>query len=123
MTELSITREKASAIPPRIIVFTVPPISASTTNAASADKGMERSTADVARKLPRNMRIIKLVRINPRAPSCSTVRIASFTYTDWSKTMLVVICFGMSYRCLMSWRTPSTTAMVLVSPPCFMMGM
>jgi len=60
MTELSITREKASAIPPRIIVLIVPPIMASTTNAASADKGIESSTAVVARKLPRNTRIIML---------------------------------------------------------------
>src|SRR5271157_4469090 len=44
ITELSITRENASAIPPRIIVFTVPPIRASTTNAASADRGMERTS-------------------------------------------------------------------------------
>ena len=82
MTELSITREKASAIPPRIIVFTVLPISASTTNAANADNGMESSTAEVARKLPRKIKIIRLVRMRPRKPSCKTVRIASFTYTD-----------------------------------------
>ena len=82
ITELSITREKASAIPPRIMVLMVPPIKARTTNAASADRGMDSSTADVARKLPRKIRIIRLVRIRPRNPSCRTVSMASFTYTD-----------------------------------------
>ena len=82
ITELSITREKASAIPPRIMVFTVAPIRASTTNAATAESGIESRTAEVARRLPRKTSIMMLVRTRPMAPSCSTVSNAAFTYTD-----------------------------------------
>ena len=88
MTELSMTREKASASPPRIIVFTVLPIMYSTTNVASAESGIDSSTAKVARMLPRKIRIIRLVSTSPMTPSWSTVLIASFTNTDWSKATL-----------------------------------
>ena len=82
MTELSITRENASARPPRIMVLTVLPIMDSTTNVASAESGMESRTAAVARMLPRKMRIIRLVSTSPMTPSCITVHSASLTKTD-----------------------------------------
>src|SRR5262249_57717577 len=52
-TELSINREKARASPPRIIVFTELPPTYKTINVASAESGIERHTATVARMLPR----------------------------------------------------------------------
>ena len=89
-------REKASASPPRIIVLIVLPIMFSTTNVARAESGMERKTAEVARKLPRKMRIIRLVRASPIRPSCSRVLMASLTNADWSNTTLATSCLGMS---------------------------
>ena len=44
------TRENASARPPRIIVFTVLPSMYKMTNVASAEMGMESRTAKVARR-------------------------------------------------------------------------
>ena len=73
MTELSMTRENASARPPRIIVLIVLPSMYRITNVASAEIGMESSTAKVARMLPRKIRIIRLVSTRPMTPSCSTV--------------------------------------------------
>ena len=96
ITELSIMRENASASPPRIMVLIVLPIMLSTTNVAKAESGIERNTAEVARKLPRKIRIIRLVRISPIKPSCSRVLMASFTNADWSKTTVETNCLGMS---------------------------
>ena len=64
-------REKASASPPRIMVLMVLPLTFSTTNVARAESGIDKKTAVVARKLPRNIRIIRLVRNSPIKPSCS----------------------------------------------------
>ncbi len=72
-TELSISREKASASPPRTIAFTELSPKDSAMNVASADSGTERNTASVARMLPRNTRIITPVSTSPIAPSCSEV--------------------------------------------------
>ncbi len=123
MTELSMTREKASARPPRIIVFTVLPIMYRITNVASAESGMDSSTAKVARMLPRKIRIIRLVSTRPMTPSCSTVLRASFTNTDWSKTMLVVNCLRDVEQVADQIADVVDHLMVLVSPPCFMIGM
>ena len=82
MTELSITRDNASASPPRIIVLMVALPSFSTMNVASAEIGIESSTAVVARIFPRNSRIMMLVSTRPMRLSCSTVLIASLTKTD-----------------------------------------
>src|SRR5579883_3140739 len=46
------------------------------------DSGMERKTATVARKLPRNSRIIMLVSTRPIKPSCNSVLMASLTNAD-----------------------------------------
>ena len=43
---------------------------------------LESSTAEVARTLPRKIRIMMLVSTNPMAPSCKTVFSASLTKTD-----------------------------------------
>ena len=51
-------------------------------NAASADSGIERNTANVARMLPRNRRIISPVSTRPIAPSCSRFSMAVLTKTD-----------------------------------------
>ena len=72
--------------PPRIMVLIVLPPSESAMNAASAESGMEKKTATVARMLPRKTRIISPVRTRPMAPSWSSVSMAVLTNTDWSKT-------------------------------------
>ena len=81
-TELSMRRENASARPPSTIVLMELPPKYSTTNVASAESGIERNTATVARMLPRKTRIIIDVRKIPSAPSCSSAVIARFTYRD-----------------------------------------
>ena len=90
--------------------------------AASTLSGIEKNTASVARRLPRKTRIISDVRNRPIAPSCSSVSIAVFTNFDWSNTTRVTSCEGTSTSFASASRTPSTTAMVLVSPPCFSTG-
>ena len=90
--------------------------------AASAESGMDRNTATVPRMLPRNSSTIKAVSRSPDAPSWISVLMAFLTYSDWSNTRSVTSCFGMSTSFDITCRTPSTTAMVLVLPPCFMMG-
>ncbi len=122
ITELSIKREKARASPPRIIALIVLPPSPSAMNAASADSGTERNTAAVARRLPRKSRIISPVNARPMAPSWSSVSIAVRTKTDWSKTTSVTSCLGTSSNVDTTRRTPSTTAIVLASPPCLRTG-
>jgi hypothetical protein len=81
-TELSIRREKASASPPKTMLLMVPPPSDSAMKAASAESGMEKKTATVARMLPRKMRIMMDVSNSPMAPSWSSVSMAVFTNTD-----------------------------------------
>ena len=68
-TELSISRENASASPPRIIALTVLSPSGSAMNAASAESGMDRNTATVALMLPRKTKIITPVSTRPISPS------------------------------------------------------
>ena len=75
-TELSISREKASANPPRIMALSELLPMSSAIIAAKADNGMERKTAMVARGLPRKIRIIKPVKPNPMAPSWRRVLMA-----------------------------------------------
>ena len=69
-TELSIRREKASASPPSTMLLIELPPSDSAMNAASAESGIEKNTATVARMLPRKIRIITEVSNRPMAPSC-----------------------------------------------------
>src|SRR5579862_4382350 len=115
-TELSINRENASASPPRIIALTVLLPSARAMNAASAESGMDRKTATVARMLPRKIRIIRPVNTRPIRPSWIRLSMALRTNTDWSKTTLVTSCLGTSSKCATASLIPSTTAIVFASP-------
>ena len=81
-TELSISREKASASPPRTMVLIDPPLALMARNAASAESGIESITARVARTLPRNIRIMRAVNTKPMPPSLPRLEIAVFTKTD-----------------------------------------
>ena len=60
-TESSINRENASASPPSSMVLIEPPIAFITSKHVSADSGIDSNTANVARGLPRNNRIISPV--------------------------------------------------------------
>ena len=121
-TELSIRREKASARPPRIMTLIVPSPAARAMKAASADSGIERNTAAVARTLPRNTRIMRPVSTRPMAPSWMRFSIALRTNCDWSKTTEATSCLGTSSSRETPARMPSTTAMVFASPPCLSTG-
>ena len=81
-TELSISRESASARPPSTMLLIELPVSFRTKNVASTESGIEKKTATVARKLPRKIRIIRQVRNSPMPPSCSSVAIAVLTNRD-----------------------------------------
>ena len=81
-TESSINREKASASPPRIMVLIDPPIAFVKSRQTSADSGIESSTANVARGLPRKTRIITPVRTRPMLASLIRFLTASFTKID-----------------------------------------
>ena len=121
-TELSINRENASAKPPKIMLLIELPASARTMNVARAERGIEKRTASVARKLPRKIRIISEVRNRPMPPSSSNVSMAVLTNFDWSNTTRLDNAFGTSTSFLSASRMPSTTAIVLESPPCFRIG-
>jgi len=58
------------------------PVSFNTKNVASNESGIEKKTAIVALRLPRNIKIIRQVRKRPTPPSCSRVVIAVFTNLD-----------------------------------------
>ena len=64
---MSIRRENASASPPRTMALIVLSPSDSAMNVTSAERGIERNTAAVARMLPRKIRIISPVKISPIA--------------------------------------------------------
>src|ERR1700761_6030849 len=85
-TESSIRREKASASPPSSMVLIEPPMAFESSRHTSADRGMESSTAKVARGLPRKMRIISPVKTSPMLASFTRFLMASLTKMDWSKT-------------------------------------
>ena len=91
-------------------------------SAASTDSGIDRNTAIVARKLPRNTSTISAVSARPMPPSCSSVSIARFTNSDWSNTTSRPSSFGTSTSRPIVSLMPSTTAIVFVSPPCFITG-
>ncbi len=60
-TESSMRRENASANPPRSMVLIEPPIRLVRSKQMSAERGMESMTANVARGLPRKIRIMSPV--------------------------------------------------------------
>ena len=122
-TESSIKREKARAKPPSSMVLIEPPMPLITRKQVSADRGIDSSTAKVARGLPRNSRIIRPVSASPMPPSFKRFFSAVLTKMDWSNTTAVFNESGTSARCFMTLFTPSTIAIVLLSPPCFRMGM
>ena len=64
------------------MLFTELPDMESAMKVASAESGIEKNTAIVARMLPRKIRIISEVRNRPIAPSCSSVSIAVLTNCD-----------------------------------------
>ena len=121
-TELSISREKARARPPKIMVLIVLPPSDSAMKVASAESGMERNTASVARRLPRKTNIIIPVSTKPMAPSWIRFSIADLTNTDWSNTTCRAVVWARPRRFAMRSLMPLTTAMVLALPPCFNTG-
>ena len=69
----------ASASPPRVIMFKVWPVSHSPISADSTARGIEMAMMTVERQLPRNIRIIRLVRPAASVPSRTTPLTAALT--------------------------------------------
>ena len=81
-TESSIRREKANASPPSVIELMEPPLAYKQMKAASAESGIEKKTASVARRLPRKISTMNEVSAKPIAPSCTSVSIAFLMNVD-----------------------------------------
>jgi hypothetical protein len=81
-TESSISREKASAKPLNSMTLIEPPMAFMSKKHTNAERGMERSTAKVARGLPRKMRIMMPVSTSPIPPSFITFLMALLTKMD-----------------------------------------
>ena len=120
MTELSINREKASANPPNTMALTVLPPNENARNAASAESGIQRKTATVAYPA-KKIKIIARSRQGRsllREPDVDRRLDENGLIED---NLRDPIAFGTSSRCPF-FLIPSTTAIVLVSPPCFITG-
>ncbi len=107
----------ASASPPRVMMLRVWPVSQSAMIADSAARGMEVAMMTVERQLPRNSRIIMLVRAAAMMPSRKTPFTAAFTNSDWSLRMSILresgnCCLSRGRRSLM----PCTTSRVETTP-------
>jgi hypothetical protein len=86
----------ASASPPSVMILSVSPTADSMMMAPRIDSGIETAMMTVERQLPRNSRIIRLVRQAAITPSLATPPIALRTNTDWSPTKLI---FRLSGSC------------------------
>ena len=70
--------------PPSVMMFRVWPKAERSAIEESTASGMETAMMTVERQLPKNKRIIRLVRRAAKAPSRTTPDTAAFTNTDWS---------------------------------------
>ncbi len=98
-------------------MFSVWPVTARMATAESTASGIEAAMITVERQLPRNSRIIRLVRAAASAPSRTTPETDAFTNSDWSFSGTMLTSAGS--RAWIRGRaalTPSTTAMVEVPP-------
>ena len=91
-------------------------------NAASAESGMEKNTATVARMLPRKTRIMIDVSNRPMRAFVQQRLDRGLHEDRLVEDHLLTSSFGTSKRFCTASLMPSTTAMVLVSPPCFSTG-
>ena len=82
MTALSMRRENTSARPARIIELIELPPKYRTMSAVSAESGIDRNTATVARRLPRKINTISAVSTRPMPPSRRSVSMAPLTNAD-----------------------------------------
>ena len=99
-TELSIRRENASARPPSTMLLIEPPPIDSAMNAASAESGIEKNTATVARMLPRKIRIMSEVRNRPmRAFVQQRLDGGLHEHATDRRPPCVTSCLGTSNRC------------------------
>ena len=104
------------------MVLIDPPIAFITSRQTKAERGIDKSTANVAPGFPRKTRIMMPVRNRPIPASFSRFLVAPFTNSDWSKTTAVLSDAGISTRSLMACFMPFTIVMVLLSPLCFSTG-
>ena len=117
-------REKARAKPPRIIVLTVLPSTYRTTNVANAGEWNGKKYRERGAQAPKEDQDHQAgERPGRSSPSCEQRldglldECGLVEHHRWPPDS-----FGMPDSWPIMLRMPSTTAMVLVSPPCFMMG-
>ena len=75
-------------------MFSVWPVAHSAISAESTASGIEVAMMTVERQLPRNNRIIRLVRPAAIAPSRTTPLMAAFTNRDWSDSTSILSASG-----------------------------
>ncbi len=107
----------ARARPPRVMMFRVWPVAARAARAASTASGIEVAMITVERQLPRNRRIITLVRAAAMIPSRTTPEMAAFTNSDWSFSRFMRKSAGrVSFSFGIASLTPCTMARVEAEP-------
>ena len=122
ITALSIKRENTSARPARIIVLIELPPKYSAMNAASADSGIDRNTADSRAKAPEEDQDHERGQ-HEADPALVEQRLDRALHEQRLVEHDVrSSCDGTSTSLPTRSFTPSTTAMVFVSPPCFITG-
>ena len=84
----------ASARPPNVMMLSVSPIADSITMAPSTESGIETAMITVERQLPRNSRIITLVKSAAMMPSWATPVMAPRTNSDWSAMKPILSASG-----------------------------
>ena len=89
---------------------------------ANAESGMDRNTAKRSAHAAEKDQNHQAGERQADRAFIQQVWIASFTKADWSKTTLVVSCLGRSNRFGEHGPDSVDHLMVLVSPPCFMIG-
>ena len=93
-TELSISREKASASPPRTMVLTVPPRAQIAKKRCQCRERNRKEDGRRSRACCRGTAGSSApVSTKPIPPSCSRFSMAFFTKMDWSNTTLATSCF------------------------------
>ena len=107
----------ASAMPPRVMTFSVSPSQERMTIDTRIDSGIETTTMSVLRQLPRKTRSITAVSAAAMHASLTTPCTAARTKIDWSKSSETLSSLGSRLRVVgRVSRTRLTTSRVLALP-------
>ena len=107
----------ASASPPSVMMLRVSPSAHSVAIEPSTESGIDVAMMSVERKLPRNNRIIRLVKAAAMTPSRMTPPIAALMKNDWSPICsMVSVCGNVALSCTSFFLMPSMIASVETAP-------